>query len=77
MARRGRRRTRTGGNPGVLTAIDRVGSTRALAGACGVSQPTVIKWLYRNCPPERALQIEQVSGVSRDDLRPDIFKKKG
>jgi DNA-binding transcriptional regulator YdaS (Cro superfamily) len=75
MARRGRRRSKDNGNPGVITAIDRVGSTRALAGACGVSQPTVIKWTYKNCPPERAIQIESVSGVARDAIRPDIFKK--
>ena len=61
-------------NRGVESAIEKAGSTRSLARRCGVSQPAVMKWLYENCPAERAVQMERLVGVAREDIRPDLFK---
>lgn len=62
-------------NTGVQLAIDKVGGTYALAKLCNVAQPTVVKWALTSCPASRAVQIEQKTGVSREVIRPDLFKK--
>lgn len=53
-------------------AIEAVGGTRELARLCGVTYQAVQKWTVR-VPAERVLQIESVTGVSRHDLRPDLY----
>jgi DNA-binding transcriptional regulator YdaS (Cro superfamily) len=60
-------------NPGVVKAIQWAGSQELLANALGVSQPAISKYLYDNCPAERAVQIENVTGVDRKLIRPDLF----
>jgi len=60
-------------NRGILEAIKRAGSQRALAEALNVSQPTIMKWLWENCPAERAVEVEKETGVSRAIIRPDLF----
>jgi DNA-binding transcriptional regulator YdaS (Cro superfamily) len=56
------------------TAIERVGSQVALASACGVTPQAVHQWVGKGKPPaDKVLAIEAASGVSRHDLRPDIF----
>ena len=51
------------------------GSQSALARALGVSQPTVWHWLNisRRLPAEKVLKAENLYGISRHDLRPDIY----
>lgn len=51
------------------------GSQSALARALGVSQPTVWHWLNvtRRIPAEKVLKAESLYGVSRHELRPDIY----
>ncbi|MCX7284363.1 MAG: YdaS family helix-turn-helix protein [Novosphingobium sp.] len=51
------------------------GSQSALARALGVSQPTVWHWLNvsRRLPAEKVLKAERLYGVSRHELRPDIY----
>jgi DNA-binding transcriptional regulator YdaS (Cro superfamily) len=59
----------------LLRACKTVGSQQALANAIGLrSQGTIAGWLRRErVPAGRVLDIERVSGVSRHDLRPDIY----
>ncbi|WP_377299791.1 YdaS family helix-turn-helix protein [Rhizobium sp. SGZ-381] len=38
-----------------------------------VNKSTVLRWERRGVPVERVVQIEQVTGISRHSLRPDIF----
>jgi DNA-binding transcriptional regulator YdaS (Cro superfamily) len=47
----------------------------AMADALGVSQPTVWRWLNqsRRVPAEYVLAIEAATGISRHELRPDIY----
>ena len=60
-------------NSGVQLAIEVAGTQEALAELCGVRQPSVYHWLYRSCPPVRAVQLENVTGVPRELIRPDLF----
>lgn len=51
------------------------GSQSALARALGVTQPTVWHWLNlsHRIPAEHVLRAERLYGVSRHELRPDIY----
>lgn len=55
-----------------------LGSQRALAVACGVSDQAVVKW-RRRIPAERVLQIEAAVSqrVTRYELRPDLYPPEG
>ena len=57
----------------VHTAADRVGGLSALARLLGVKHPTFYRW--SRVPAERVLQIERVTGVSRHELRPDLYPR--
>lgn len=52
-------------------AIDAAGGNTALAARLGISRPAVAQWTV--CPPLRVLQIEALTGVSRHELRPDLY----
>ena len=56
-------------------AVELAGSQSALARIVGVSQQAVFKWIRRGkqLPPEHVLAVEAATGVSRYDLRPDIY----
>ena len=56
---------------GLQEAIKAVGGVGALARALGISQPSVSNW--QKVPPERVIAIEQISGVARGVLRPDLY----
>ena len=50
------------------------GRLKSLAGRLGISPSTVLTW--HKVPPGYALTIEELTGVSRYDLRPDIYGPK-
>ena len=52
-------------------AIEAAGGVRALARAVGVSQPAISTW--KRVPADRVLSIEALTGVSRRELRPDLY----
>ena len=56
-------------------AVSRMGgNTSALARALGVSHTAVRKWRLLGRPPaERVLAVEAATGVSRYELRPDVY----
>jgi len=56
-------------------AVRRLGSQSKLARLCQVTQPAVWKWMQsgKRLPAEHVLKVEQATGVSRHDLRPDIY----
>ncbi|WP_142587807.1 transcriptional regulator [Pseudorhizobium halotolerans] len=59
-------------NPTALErAISSVGSASELARRLRVTPAAVLQW--RKVPAERVLEVERISGVSRHDLRPDVF----
>lgn len=47
----------------------------ALAAGLGVSEPTVSNWVAgrTRIPAERVLEIEQITGIGRGVLRPDLY----
>lgn len=45
-----------------------------MAAHLGVSRQAVNVWFLRHrVPAERVLEIERLSGISRHELRPDVF----
>lgn len=57
-------------------AIGKAGSQKALAEQVEVSQQAISKWLKNGgvVPAETAVKIERATGVTRRELRPDLFE---
>lgn len=58
-------------------AVDKVGGQSAFARLHGVSQPSVWAWIkqHKPLPAEYVLETEKVTGISRHELRPDIYPR--
>jgi DNA-binding transcriptional regulator YdaS (Cro superfamily) len=58
-------------------AADAIGGQTALARALGLkSQGSIQTWLkLGRVPAERVLRIEALTGVSRHELRPDLYPR--
>ncbi|QCI92292.1 YdaS family helix-turn-helix protein [Novosphingobium sp. EMRT-2] len=58
-------------------AVRAVGSQSAFGRLLGKRQSVVFGWLRdaRPLPAEHVLKVEQATGVSRHDLRPDIYPR--
>lgn len=52
-------------------AIKAAGGLAGLAGPLGITEQAVSQW--DEVPPLRVLAVERVSGVSRSELRPDLY----
>lgn len=61
----------------IYRAIDACGGNTAMARAIGANSPAVVSmWAHRgNIPARWVIAVEQASGVSRHDLRPDIYPR--
>lgn len=57
---------------GLDRAIDAAGGVAQLARKIGVSQPSVSNW--SKVPAQRVIAVEAATGVSRDELRPDLYR---
>jgi TorA maturation chaperone TorD len=57
--------------PGLEEAIRAAGGVSELARRLGIAQPSVSNW--ERVPAERVSSVEQVTGVDRARLRPDLF----
>lgn len=62
-------------NRPLKAVIDKLGSQAALAELVGVRQPAVSKWLAKGAPlpAEFVLKVEAETGISRHDIRPDVY----
>jgi DNA-binding transcriptional regulator YdaS (Cro superfamily) len=58
-------------------AVEKAGGQSAFARLHSVSQPTVWAWINstKRLPAEFVLETERQTGVSRHDLRPDIYPR--
>lgn len=54
-------------------AAKAVGGFAQLADLLMVSRQAVYKWLETNVPPKRCADVERLTGVPREHLRPDIY----
>jgi DNA-binding transcriptional regulator YdaS (Cro superfamily) len=65
------------GIPALQKAINLVGGQVALAAKLGIRQNAVSNWIHKTkrIPAERVLAIEAITGVSRHDLRPDLYPR--
>ena len=59
--------------PGLRAAIDAVGTRYRLAKLVGVTPTAVLAWT--RVPNDRIIDVERVTGVDREELRPDLFKR--
>jgi DNA-binding transcriptional regulator YdaS (Cro superfamily) len=61
----------------LIAAVSMAGGQSAFARLVGVSQTSVWRWIeYRKVlPAEHVLCAEAATGVSRHDLRPDLYPR--
>ncbi len=55
----------------VEEVILKAGGVNKIAEALGIAAPSVSGW--RRIPAERVLRLEEITGISRHAMRPDIF----
>lgn len=58
-------------DPALSAAIEKAGGVKALADALKITRAAVFQW--KRTPIERVFAVEEITGVSRKKLRPDIF----
>jgi DNA-binding transcriptional regulator YdaS (Cro superfamily) len=54
-------------------AIRSHGGYAEVARVLGVTRQTIYKWVERRVPAERVSEVEWLTGIPREILRPDIF----
>ena len=56
-------------------AVKKAGGQKSLGDLLETSQPRIWNWINRDkkVPAEFVLKIEKLTGVSRHDLRPDLY----
>lgn len=59
-------------NPGLEKAKAVIGGNTALAQALGGLTPQAVSQ-WRRIPAERTIDVERITGVSRHELRPDLY----
>jgi DNA-binding transcriptional regulator YdaS (Cro superfamily) len=57
---------------GARQAIQAAGGRKALARLLGISKQAVQKWT--RVPADRIIDVERVTGVPREKLRPDLYR---
>lgn len=60
-------------NRALKKAIAAAGSLSKLGEILNVTKQAVGAW--QRCPPHHVLKIERATGVSRHDLRPDLYPR--
>lgn len=58
-------------NEALLRAIEAAGGLAKLAEPLGITAQAVSQW--DEVPPLRVLAVEKLTGISRSDLRPDLY----
>ena len=60
-------------NEALQQANEKAGGAGSLASRLGITAQAISQW--DQVPPLRVLEVERVTGVSRCDLRPDLYPK--
>src|SRR5258708_14279048 len=58
-------------DPGLNRAIEAAGGVVQLARKMGITQPSISNW--NRVPAERVIAVAAATGVSPEQLRPDLF----
>jgi DNA-binding transcriptional regulator YdaS (Cro superfamily) len=58
---------------GLKRAIEAAGGARALADRLGISRQAISHWT--RVPSKRIVDIERLTGVDREVLRPDLYRR--
>lgn len=58
---------------GLRLAVEAAGGLRALARLLGISHNSIVKW--NRIPADRVVEIEKLTGVARERLRPDLYRR--
>lgn len=62
----------------ISEAIQKAGGAAALANSLGLQRTAVTNWKMRGrIPAEHCRDIERITGISRHELRPDVFGPTG
>jgi DNA-binding transcriptional regulator YdaS (Cro superfamily) len=56
----------------LLYAAQKLGGLAQLAAELGIARQAIYQW--KRIPVDRVVEIERLTGVSRTELRPDIFE---
>ena len=46
-----------------------------LAERMGVNKATVTRWSINRVPAERVLDVARITGISKEQLRPDLYRE--
>lgn len=57
----------------MIKAVSKMPSRSELARQIGVSSVAILYWERGQVPAGRVLEVERLTGVSRHELRPDIY----
>lgn len=61
----------------IRDAIERAGGKKAVAAALKMSEEGVRIWISRGkIPAERVVEVEHITGVPREKLRPDLYERR-
>lgn len=58
---------------GLKMAIAAAGGPVKFAAKLKIRRQAVSKW--KKCPAHRIIQVEKISGIPREELRPDLYRK--
>lgn len=56
----------------LLHAAQKVGGMAQLASKLGIARQAIYQW--SRIPAERVVDVERVTGISRTELRPDLYE---
>lgn len=61
----------------LIDAVQQLGGQAATARLLGITQPSVWAWVKHGklLPGEHVLKVEGATGISRHDLRPDLYPR--
>lgn len=58
----------------IATAFEKAGGIKAVATAMRMTEEGVRLWRVRGkVPAERVIELEELSGIARERLRPDLY----
>ncbi|PWT79150.1 MAG: CI repressor [Chloroflexi bacterium] len=70
--RKSRHASKTNVDRGLQAAVKAVGTRYRLARLLGLTPSSILRW--SRVPAERVIEVERVTGVPREKLRPELYR---